>query len=740
MFPVLLLIPLCCLARKSRIGLYTCAFLAGFFWFIFHAGLVLDARIPAGLEGKDVQVIGTVTGLPSKNDRRTRFRFVIEKAYFNEKKLSWRGRVLLSTYQQPFSMRPGERWALTVRMKKPHGFQNPGGFDYEAWLFQERISATGYVRQSPPARRLSAASINPDYLRSIIGKQVSTILSDKVYRGIILALVNGDKSEMSQQQWQVMQQTGTSHLMAISGLHIGLVAGMVFFIARWLWSITGIFAGGVTLLNLPAQRMAAISSVLAAVLYAAMAGFSIPTQRALVMLVVVMLMIWFMHRIKTSHLLVWTLFVVLVLDPLSVMARGFWLSFIAVGCIVFVLNGRSRYTKWRKFLTIQAAVTLGLAPLLIVFYQQAAIVSPLTNTLAIPFFSLFVVPVSLVGIGLFNSGLETFGAILVTFAEHAVSFFWPLLNFFSTLLPVSWSVFAPMYWFWLLALPGVFLLIAPPGWPSRWLGLIFCLPLLTVPPAKPGFGKLWFTQLDVGQGLATIIQTRSHTMIYDTGPGFSKDFDAGRSVIIPFLKAKGIGHVDMLVISHRDNDHIGGASSVMKVFSIDSILSGEKDMPARARPCIAGTAWQWDGVAFNILHPPLNFPQTKRNNGACVLKLTERDGSILLTGDIESEAESMLIESQLSELPSDVLIVPHHGSKTSSQKVFIDMISPKLAIFSSGYRNRYHHPAREIVNRYLQKDVTILNTADSGAISVTFSDNGPAYQTYRHINGRFWLK
>jgi len=229
-------------------------------------------------------------------------------------------------------------------------------------------------------------------------------------------------------------------------------------------------------------------------------------------------------------------------------------------------------------------------------------------------------------------------------------------------------------------------------------------------------------------------------MIYDTGPGFSKDFDAGRSVIIPFLKAKGIGHVDMLVISHRDNDHIGGASSVMKVFSIDSILSGEKDMPARARPCIAGTAWQWDGVAFNILHPPLNFPQTKRNNGACVLKLTERDGSILLTGDIESEAESMLIESQLSELPSDVLIVPHHGSKTSSQKVFIDMISPKLAIFSSGYRNRYHHPAREIVNRYLQKDVTILNTADSGAISVTFSDNGPAYQTYRHINGRFWLK
>lgn len=743
----LLFIPLIYWAQKYRIILFSCALLAGFFWSVFHANLILSQRLPAHLEGKDLQVIGTVVELPHKDHRRTKFRFDINQASLDGEKLSWHGLVQLNYYNKLSKINAGETWALTVRLKRPYGFQNPGGFDYEAWLFREGISATGYVRKHPAPNRLLVSSYSLGALRSFVGGQVQAILQEKENAGIIKALVNGDRSGMTSAHWQVMRQTGTNHLMAISGLHIGLIAGLVFFAVRWLWAYVGIFTAGITVLWLPAQRMAALASMFVATLYAALAGFSIPTQRALIMLLVVMLMIWFKQRVQTSQVLGWALLVILILDPLSVMAPGFWLSFMAVGIIVYVLQGRSQLPRWKKLSMVQIAITVGLAPLLLVFFQQASIISPITNAVAIPFFSFLVVPVSLLGVGLVNIGLEFSGSSLIIFAEQAVSTFWPVLTYCANLLPVAWSTLVPHGWTWLLAMVGVLVFMMPPAWPSRWLGLLFCLPLLTLSPARPEHGKLWLTQLDVGQGLATVIQTRQHTLIYDTGPRFSERFDTGQAVVIPFLQKQGIHFVDMLMISHRDNDHIGGAKSILRLITVNSIVSGEPGKLARALPCIAGSSWQWDGVNFHVLHPQEAIRHANNNNGACVLKITESNGSVLLTADIEVEAEYKLLQTQNDFLPADVLIVPHHGSKTSSHLEFISKVSPGLAIISAGYRNRYRHPSQTVVKRYQKEGIDLLNTAKSGAIRVSFpekgtnkgGDNRLRVVEYRISNRRFWF-
>ena len=707
---------------------------AGFCWSIIHANQILVQRLPVQLEGKNLEVVGRVVNLPHKDQRRTKFRLQVTQATLDGHALAWQGLIQLNNYNLKYTIRAGETWKLTIRLKRPHGFQNPGGFDYEAWMFRQRITGTGYVRKNPAPVRLASAANSLGAVRETVGYQIESILNQKKSSGIITALVNGDRSGLTPGHWQVMRQTGTNHLMAISGLHIGLIAGLVFFLVRWIWALPG-----TTVLWLPAQRMAALASMSAAGIYAALAGFSIPTQRALIMLLVVMLMVWFKHRIQTSQVLLGALLVILLLDPLAVMAPGFWLSFFAVGIIAYVLQGRSKQPRWQQFITIQIAITIGLMPLLFVFFQQASIISPIVNAIAIPFFSFLVVPVSLLGVALLNAGLESAGVFLITFAELAVSWFWPGLVYSAKLIPPSWATLAPSGWTWLLAMAGGLLLLAPSTWPARWLGLVLWLPLLTVTPLRPEQGKLWLTQLDVGQGLATVIQTRRHTMIYDTGPRYSERFDTGQAVVIPFLQKQRIRRINMLMISHGDNDHIGGANSILKAIKIDSITSGEPDTPVGATLCQAGQSWTWDDVSFLVLHPQAGDNYTDNNNGACVLKIIEKNGSILLTGDIEEEAEALLLQSYRSLLKSDVIIVPHHGSKTSSHDEFLGEVSPRLAIISAGYRNRYRHPSQKVVKRYQERGVKLLNTAKSGAITVTFGKNGPVVSRYRHIHQRFWF-
>ena len=529
----IVLIPFLYWARSYVIVLLAGVVLAGFFWSVFHANLILAQRLPSQLEGKDLEVVGKVIDLPHKDLRRTKFRLQVSQAKLDGETLAWQGLVQLNNYNSGVNLRAGETWTLTIRLKRPHGFQNPGGFDYEAWLFRERITGTGYVRKYPAPVRLAESSTSLGAVRETVGNQIQTILNQKKSSGIITALVNGDRSGLTPAHWQVMRQTGTNHLMAISGLHIGLIAGLVFFLVRWLWAMPG-----TTVLWLPAQRLAALASMSAAGVYAALAGFSIPTQRALVMLLVVMLMVWFKHRIQTNQVLLGALLVILVLDPLAVMAPGFWLSFFAVGIIAYVLQGRQNQPRWQQFITIQIAITIGLMPLLFVFFQQASLISPITNAAAIPFFSFLVVPVSLLGVALLNAGLESSGVLLITFAEQAVSWFWPGLVYSADLIPSSWAALAPSGWTWLLAMAGALVLLAPPAWPARWLGLVLWLPLLTAVPERPEQGKLWLTQLDVGQGLATVIQTRGHTLIYDTGPKYSERFDTGQAVVVPFLQKR----------------------------------------------------------------------------------------------------------------------------------------------------------------------------------------------------------
>ena len=652
-----------------------CCIACGFLWAAWLAGQRLDDALPAQWEGEDIQLVGVVASLPQPYERSLRFEFDLERVLTPQAVvpaqivLSWWGNPPRDNQPATFpELRAGERWQLTVRLRRPHGTLNPHGFDYEAWLLERNIRATGYVRPGTGNRRVTELVLQPQYLiervRAAVRSRIQAALADAPYAGVLTALAIGDQRAITPAQWQVFTRTGVNHLMSISGLHVTMVSGLAFSLAYYLWRRSTRLT-----LRLPARKAAVVAGLAAALIYAWLAGFAVPAQRTVYMLAVVAVALWSGRLASPSVMLSAALFIVLVIDPWAVLAPGFWLSFGAVALILLVSTGRVASPHWLvAWGRVQWAVTLGLTPLLLALFQQVSLVSPLANAIAIPAVSLVVVPLTLIGVVLpFDLMLELAHAVMALCGS--------LLEWMNMLPAAVWQQHAPPAWTVLGAVLGVWWLLLPHGFPARWVGTVALLPLFMVEPPLLADGELRLTVLDVGQGLAVVARTRNHALLYDTGPAFGPQIDSGNRIIVPYLRAAGVSALTGMIVSHNDIDHSGGAPSVLQAMPVGWLLSSLPDshpLPAlfaSAQRCVAGMRWQWDGVEFEMLHPAReNYVREKfrDNDRGCVVRISTAGASVLLTADIEQKSEREMLIALPDRLRAQVLLVPHHGSRTSS--------------------------------------------------------------------------
>ncbi len=698
----------------------------GFLWVALTAFLFFTP-FPPFLEGKDLFVEGEIEGLPVRFERGWRFNFLVSRPLGNFELPS---KLRLSWYNTKIKLQAGESWRLQVRLKRPHGFRNPGGFDYERWLYAHRIGATGYVRNSGHNQKLQPGG-PLDQWRQTLADRLDALLQDSPVHVLIKALVVGDKSSISRAQWQILRTTGTAHLMAISGLHISLIAGMAYGLSRRIWLRWGD-------IGMPADRIAAISAMMTATLYAALAGFSIPTQRALIMVGVALAALVLRRTLHPFHAVFIALFAVCVYDPWAPLSMGFWLSFSAVFLIFYGLAGRLRRPGLvTGFIQVQWVMWLGLMPLVLIFFSQVSWSAPIANSIAVPVVAIIVLPLSLLGSALML-WFPLLGQKFLQMADWVLSRLWHWLAWISDYSQFNWPGIFPETWVMIFAVPAILLILAPRGMPGRWLGGVMMLPLLGISPFRPAPGEAWLTLLDVGQGLAAVIQTRNHVLLYDAGPHYSERLDAGRDIIIPYLRRQGRTRLDLVIISHGDNDHRGGLAGVMAHFPSETITSDPSVLEIPAKPCQAGRKWRWDGVQFAILWPK-ESGQLSENNRSCVLKVTAAIGSFLLPGDLESAGENALLSTVKDQLNATVLIAPHHGSITSSTPEFLQAVHPHWILISSGYRNRFGFPHPNIIKRYRKSGAKICNTAFSGAITVQLKPNGQVKVTHARAHDfSFW--
>ena len=733
-------------SRYTRAVLLNVFFLgAGFFWAAWLAQTRIADALATEWEGRDIQLSGVVASLPQTNERGVRFEVDVEEIKTPQAAVP--AHISLNWYkdrrepEKPLpQLRAGERWQFMVRLKRPHGNANPHGFDYEAWLLERNIRATGYVRESSVNIRLAEMVMRPAYMveraREAVRERLKSVLVDYPYSGVLVALAVGDQQAITQPQWRVFTRTGVNHLMSISGLHVTMVAGLALALVYALWKLSLRL-----MLFLPARKAAVLAGVIAAFLYALLAGFAVPAQRTVYMLTIVAAALWFGKVSSASRVLCLALFVVVLLDPWAVLEPGFWLSFGAVAVIFFVTAGRVAQVNWlRAWGLTQWAVTLGLMPLLLILFQQVSVISPLANAVAIPLVSLIIVPLTLLG------ALPSLDFLL--FAAHQLmQWLMSMLEWMSALPDAVWQQHAPPAWTLVAGVAGIVWLLMPRGFPSRWLGWTGLLPLFLVAPPALEHGALRLTILDVGQGLAVVAKMQNHALLYDTGPGFTADSDSGNRIIVPYLRAAGIKSLDGVIVSHADYDHSGGAISVLDSLPVDwlaSSLSAEHPIPTHARrslACYAGQSWEWDGVRFEILHPELSSYQNeklKTNARGCVLKITSPHGAVLLPADIEKSSEQELLKRTPEQLHADVLVAPHHGSKTSSTEIFLQQVQPKTVIFTVGYRNPFGHPKAEVVKRYKTLGSKIYRSDLDGALTLDFDSRGATAQPYRAQHRRYW--
>lgn len=725
---ILFLLPVCVwlfyLLPQRRVFL---AFFCGYLWALLFAQTYMMHRLTEDLAGQDLLIEGVVTGLPESSGQSVRFNFDVIQYYpdsgrsknksFNLPR-SMPSHLRLSWYYNKNEVYTGQRWRLMVRLKPPHGMHNPGGFDYEKWLYLQGVHASGYVRKSDENRHIGVISEGIDSVRENLLKILSA-LPDSTYAGLLQALSIGHKSAIDAQQWEVLRLTGTSHLMAISGLHIGLVAGLVFLLVRRL-------VPAFICQYVGAAQIAAVVSLLMAGFYALLAGFSIPTQRAFVMLLVLMLAILIKRPAFSINTLSLALIAVLLFNPVSVLSVGFWLSFLAVVIITLVSVARvklqqNRFKIWLQGVRIQWLIALGMLVPAVILFQQGSFISPVANMLVIPLVGTLVVPLTLLA-SLASLIATDLSIWLFSLSSDLLSFVWSILEWLAQTPLASWQRSSVPLIYSFLALSGVTLLLMPAGFPLRYAGAILILPMISYQPPVPEQGAFWVDVLDVGQGLSVLVRTRDKALLYDAGAKFSQKFDIGQRVVLPYFNYIGLQQLDVLLISHADNDHAGGADSIMQSFNVLSLIAEADVLREKGRSiaadmsCKAGQNWRWNGVNFALIHPAKHYK--KSNNRSCVLKVWNDAYSLLLTGDIEAKVEADLLRYQSEQLQADVLLVPHHGSNTSSSRAWIEKLKPQLAVVSAGYRNRFGHPTSKVLARYYESGAEVINTAESGMLQI----------------------
>ncbi len=686
-------------------------------WSLVQVHQQMAHWLPERLEGRDLILLGVVEDLPVIEGRLQRFPIRVRSLQDLQGNPVQVGRVELSWFGQRLPLRTGEIWRLKVRLKQPRGLHNPIGFDAERAMLSRRVGARGYVRTWEKNQRLESAGIRGSInrLRQAIAQGLDEYSGTSRNAALFKALAVGDRRSLDARDWQVFTRTGTNHLMAISGLHVGIVAGWSLWLGSRLWRRREGLCQ-----RLPSLKAGAWLSLFSAVTYAALAGFSLPTQRALIMLVVVLGSLMLGLRVSLGKGLLWALFLVVLWDPLAPLQTGFWLSFLAVATIWWTVAGRLHIdTGWRQGVLIQGVVTLGLLPVLFLCFGQASLIAPLVNLVMVPWFSLVLVPLLLIGLPLllfsqaatlWYSGLGYLANLTFRLLDGSASFSLAALS-----LP---HVDA---WVWILVLLGLLLWLMPRGMPGRWMGLWCCLPLMQISPERPASGAFWLTLLDVGQGLACVVETRDHVLLYDSGPGSVGGYSAAQAVVIPYLLSRGVERIDRMILSNGDQDHAGGAQVLQSAFPVVSMLSGEVERVPGATACQAGTHWIWEGVTFRILHPAAEDRFSESNNRSCVLQIQSGDQRVLLPGDVEQRVERQLVQRYGATLQSQILIAPHHGSAGSSSNELVQAVAPDWVLFSTGYRNLYDFPKREVVERWRGQGAFALNTAQEGAIQFRIS-------------------
>ncbi len=714
----------------------------GFGWALWRADLRLADALSPQWSGMDVQLEGVVAGLPQAGAHGERFGFDVLQVLTPGAVVPQHVRLVLSGQNGNSSVRPGQRWRWTVRLWSPHASENPHVADAEAGWFASDVRAFGVVLQRPVAVLVDARAHRLgdwiDRLRAAIDARFDRVPGTAPYAGVLKALAVGDQSTISTAQWQLFQHTGIVHLVSISGSHVTLLAGMIYAGVLWLWRASMGLSS-----RLAAQRAAALGGALAALGYVALAGWGIPAQRTLVMLWVAALAQWSGRGLAPTRMLALALLAVCVFDPWAVLAPGFWLSFGAVGLLLFVSAARvGTVPPWRQWWRAQWAVTLGLAPLLLGWFDQVSLVSPLANAVAIPLVEMLVTPLTLAGcVPGFDVPLHwaaTLCGVLVWWLRLLDR--WPV-----------WQPAIPATGVLVLLLAGVFWSLLPRGMPARWLGGLVWLPVLFAPAARPDNGALWVDVLDVGQGLAVALRTRHHAWLFDTGPpGAGGGSDSGERIVLPWLRGEGVGRLDALVLSHDDNDHTGGARSVLSVLPAGEVLTSLprghgvlSTFRGTVVPCVQGQTWVADGVRFAVLHPSQRSYADSRlrdNHRSCVLRAESAGGSVLVAADIEAADESQMVAAYGAELHSMLLVAPHHGSRTSSTTDFIAAVRPAWVIFTVGAHNRFGHPHGEVVARYRAQGCALWRSDRAGLVAVRFSPHRPPQiSAWRVEHQRYWM-
>lgn len=705
----------------------------GFLWsFLFAATKLLPGLAPQ-LEGKDLSISGTIEEVTTNFSYYSRFVFRLDG--FNSADIADRipNKLSLSWYYPRQSIVTHQKCQLKVRLKRHWRYANPGSVDRERQMFLQGIGARGYVREGE-CQPVIAGSFKESFRAQLI-QDFSRGGGAYKHFGLMQALTFGVREDIQHTQWEVLRATGTTHLLAISGLHLSAICFVVFVLVNRLARLSATLCE-----RIPAQCIAAIFAMIAAGLYAYLAGFSIPTQRALVMVFVGLGAVLLRKPVVQFSLLATALLMVLLWNPLSVLHIGFWMSFLAVLFIFIILKSNNKFPKFLSILRIQLYLAAALLPLSMWFFSHGSLIAPIVNLIAIPYVSFLLLPLLLLAQLLFVAGVGI-SVHIFAFSDLLLEGLWWWLTACAE-LPFASIQYCPTLLGIVAYELGLLMLMQARGLPSRFLSLIFLSALFLIKEDVVNEDQLRVTVLDVGQGLAVMVETANHTLLYDAGPRFPSGFNTGAAVVLPYMQKRNIDRVDKVIISHNDNDHAGGVQALLNADVVKKLsVSNQRNRYSMTSTdyCREGDEWRWGETQFRILHPP-NEWQSNSNNRSCVVQIVHPAGTILLSGDIEAATERRLIAEYGDNLRSELLLVPHHGSSSSSSRRFLARVRPQTAVFSVGYRNRYGFPHAKITSRYQSLGTELVDTIRQGAVTFVFDTRKGMHKEvgYRPRSRRYW--